>query len=370
MDVRRQSRSLSPERVYVAVRRYTRSLSPQGECKSVRHESRSLRPQRQRIDVWRQSRSLSPGRQLVVRRKSRSLTPQRNGVAVRRQSRSLSPRRGFHPSNRDTTRRNRPRTVSPQRQRRRNSERSQRTAATATTAASTISDNTSITTVLLDPVKALNIQMFPQNVPRNTKGAPRANQGLLAKHLMATYPTRSLTKEMNILGSEGLVSTQFILNSIAKVQQNQDIVKLELEDWLGRSKHAQRIAIALRELMMHDHRPWESIRFVDYVHASDVDTFQQWVDQKNLFQSCLGSIFLEKLVPVHFDCIVTLPASTGKEDSVTLLNLMQQEPSVTKLVFASNQSDPVMLKALVDLFQCDNRSWKDVTLHLSGQFAW
>ncbi|CAB9520721.1 expressed unknown protein [Seminavis robusta] len=219
--------------------------------------------------------------------------------------------------------------------------------------------------VLGPTLKAMNIKKrkFPKNVPRT-------NRGLMGRRKVTTTDALANTDMMNILGSDGLVSTDFILDRLDEVQRHPGIVKLELEDFLGRSRDARIIAVALRHLMLCDDRPWESVRFVDDMRASNVATLKQWQVQKKLFLRNLGTVFQERLVPVQYQTKVSLPDTLGKVDSVALLKFMQKEKSITTLTFSAKESDPVVLQALVDLFQCDNRAWQDVTLNLSGKFYW
>jgi len=175
---------------------------------------------------------------------------------------------------------------------------------------------------------------------------------------------------MNIFCGPGLVRTQFILDYLEEVKGNPSIVKLELEDLFERSTDAETIAHALRELILSDDRPWESIQFADDIQTADILALRQWQNQKKLFLKYTGTVFRQKLIPVHFKTKVTVPDTTGKKEAVALLVAMQEDKSITTVKFSAKESDPVVLQALVDLFQCDDRKWEDVRLNLSGRFYW
>jgi len=217
---------------------------------------------------------------------------------------------------------------------------------------------------LLGPaLRVLNIrrQRFPKNVSRVTKATGRRRSPLVPC---------TPASDMNIFCGPGLVRTQFILDYLEEVKGNPSIVKLELEDLFERSTDAETIAHALRELILSDDRPWESIQFADDIQTADILALRQWQNQKKLFLKYTGTVFRQKLIPVHFKTKVAVPDTTDKKEAVAVLVAMQEDKSITTVKFSAKESDPVVLQALVDLFQCDDRKWEDVRLNLSGRFYW
>jgi hypothetical protein len=181
-------------------------------------------------------------------------------------------------------------------------------------------------------------------------------------------------KEMNIFGAE-MISTEFILGELEEVKNNPDIVRLEFEDILDRCKSD--LARAIKDVLNHDDRPWERVRFVDEVIMDGTRTYRSWLQKKRSFLRHVGNVCTLKLIPVTFSTKLTINSNgyAGNEDDsitmtpddvVSLLQDAQKDKSVTSLDLTTTQTTEDIVRALTALFECDDRKWASVHLQMTG----
>ena len=193
-----------------------------------------------------------------------------------------------------------------------------------------------------------------------------------SRHRRSSVPT--VVAEMNVFCSD-MVSTDFVLSQIAEAKANPDIVKLEFEDLL--ESCTAEIARAIQDLFQSDGRPWKCIRFLDEVPIyAGPSSYRLWRQCKKKFMKRLGSACTVKLIPIKFstkliisDCAYDNDSNDNlfENDLVELLRQVQQDASVTSLQITTAHSTQCIVQELTRLFQCDNREWKSVQLHLSGE---
>ena len=180
-----------------------------------------------------------------------------------------------------------------------------------------------------------------------------------------------------------MVGTDYILSQIQEAKENPEIVRLELEDLLERC--ATEIALAVKDLLVCDDRPWEGVHFIDEVHMDGLSSYRPWMQRKDQFFRLLGNVCTLKLIPMTFttkliiedagmlaandenedDCTMSVPEY--EEGLVDLLREIQADTSVKVLKLSTTHSSYAVIKELTHLFQCDDRKWESVQLQLSGK---
>ncbi|CAB9505988.1 expressed unknown protein [Seminavis robusta] len=80
--------------------------------------------------------------------------------------------------------------------------------------------------------------------------------------------------EQNVFCAD-FVSTEFIIDNLKKVRNNNDVVNMEIEDLLTSSHHS--LLPFIKALLISGKREWQSVRFVDDVES---DLFALWQTQK------------------------------------------------------------------------------------------
>jgi hypothetical protein len=198
------------------------------------------------------------------------------------------------------------------------------------------------------------------------------------------------TTHMNIFGSD-LVSTDFILKELDTVATTTDIVSLELEDCLvAANPKSTAIPTKLRTILAEDSRPWEGIRFVDDVTVTTLREYKDWKQRRKQFLKQLGGICEQKIIPVQHTVKMRVTDSPVAEDDdrttasnnissssfhsrskmvhefVQCLREFQKDKHITHLSVRTDHTTLELIHAVIDLLQCDDRTWHAMTLHLSG----
>jgi len=170
---------------------------------------------------------------------------------------------------------------------------------------------------------------------------------------------------LNIFGSD-IVSASAIIEDIQKAADNQCICRLELEDFfMAERENPEEIALALKELLENDNRPWECVQFMDDI--MDGAIYNEFADRRKRFLRAMHGVFDARLIPVSYRAKITLSSgSLNMDQMVELLFYLQGDKSVTDLTLKSEQVDESIIRALTKLFTADKRKWHSVTLQLSG----
>lgn len=170
----------------------------------------------------------------------------------------------------------------------------------------------------------------------------------------------------NIFGSD-LVSTQKILDDIEECKTSTSVCRLELEDFFmaERDDESQSIALAIKELLECDDRPWEYVRFLDDI--MDASIYEGFRERRYKFIKTMAGVCESRLIPVTYKAKITLSSgSLNMEEMLEVMFWLRSDRAVVELTLKSAQVDEGIIRALVELFKADKRKWKSVTLQLSG----
>jgi hypothetical protein len=170
---------------------------------------------------------------------------------------------------------------------------------------------------------------------------------------------------MNIFGND-LVSTERIMEDIAKAKTEQEYIRLELEDFfMADREDYETLPLALKDLVEGDDRPWEGVDFVDDI--LDGSSFHDFKERKKFFMKTFAGVCEARLIPCSFKAKITISNDTlDMEEMVELLFFLRSEKSVTELTLKSDEVDESIIRGLTELFKSDRRKWSQVTLQLSG----
>jgi hypothetical protein len=142
--------------------------------------------------------------------------------------------------------------------------------------------------------------------------------------------------EFNIMGHEGVVSSEYTLNTIQQAQSNTRVTKLELEDVINRQEDPTAIFSAIQALLS-DERSWLYIKFIDSIHIRNddgMDAATQLQNYKNNRQSlwdAIGNQRHEK--PIMFQVKLEVGAATSIVGVENMLTVLLQLDMLTSIDF-------------------------------------
>jgi len=232
--------------------------------------------------------------------------------------------------------------------------------------------------------------------------------------------------KLNIFANTDLVSREFIMSRLEELEQNSDIVKVELEDCFTASfdqqcrnnghdndgedndnnedqdqKQRDQLPLRLRQILLHQIRPWEGIHFVDELHISGRNMrcmYKEFKKRRKYFLKVLGGVCQQQVIPVahqvklritddddvdddddddddnHDASMNDLSSSSNSNKSrvsteqkiIALLADLHRDASVTTLHLETSSATAELVLALAQLFSLKDRTWETVTLRLTG----
>lgn len=174
-------------------------------------------------------------------------------------------------------------------------------------------------------------------------------------------------ESLNIFGSD-MVSAETILEDIENAKLNENLSKLELEDFfMAERADPEIIATALADLFQMDvyGHAWELVTFTDDI--IDGAIYGEFIERKKMFIRAMGGVFEKNLIPVAYKSKITISSgSLTMDEMVELLFYLRGDKSVVSLTLKSEKVDESIIRGLTELFKADKRKWRSVTLQLSG----
>jgi hypothetical protein len=143
--------------------------------------------------------------------------------------------------------------------------------------------------------------------------------------------------EFNIMGNEGVVSSQYTLEKIQQAQSDTRVTKLELEDVIHREEDLAAIFSAIQTLLS-DERKWLYIKFIDSIFLRNdrgmdaASQLQKYVDNRQSLWDAIGDHAFEK--PIMFQVKLEVAAETSLARVENMLTVLLGLNMLTTIDFA------------------------------------
>ncbi|CAB9498789.1 expressed unknown protein [Seminavis robusta] len=214
-----------------------------------------------------------------------------------------------------------------------------------------------------------SMQLSPRPSSKRFRLFPRRSASPAATKKVAVAPVvkRSLSHSINCQSCHQEVHDRCSLASqLEHVKQEIDILKLHLNNFVLNACPPQ--VAEMKDLILHDGRPWELIEFHDTVEGSN---YRRWrfkrgaVDRRvRALKKELGSINVRFVTRVEIDF-----DKMDKDAVVSLLQALEKDRNVITLVFRGHISEAEIddiVTAVEDLTTCDERVWDAILFHPSN----